>query len=240
LQEDNIDKQNFSPSVMKLADKILGNYLIYSDDHLIAINKPTGLATQGGSKITLSVDDAISYLNQQGNDYRLVHRLDKETSGVLLIAKNYLAAHKLTNAFKEKIINKIYIAITLGKPLKDEGEISNFISKNRGGTYETIKEDKENGKLAVTQYKLLKFSEDLGLIEFMPKTGRTHQLRFHAQKLGCPIIGDSKYGSQISKTYSEQMLLHAQKIILPEQLFGTQIIIEAKLPYYFEQYKKIL
>ncbi len=273
----------FTSSAIKLAGKLLKDYLIYQDDWFIAINKPSGLATQGGSKITLSIDDALQYLNGRGADFKLVHRLDKDTSGILLIAKNYASSIKLVKAFQEKDIQKTYIAVVLGKLPQSEGEISGMIGKNRGGAYETVQNDEENGKLSITRYKFLKNldsrplaklvyaqgfvgdtsprtaayssvredssaastyklaaevefckrSNGLTLVEFTPLTGRMHQLRFHAKMLACPILGDRKYGTLEAIALSKEMLLHAKKIILPEKIFGKEIIIDTSLPSYF-------
>jgi len=237
VSNDKNSNQLFSNSTISLANKILNDYLIYEDEDIIAINKPGGLATQGGSKISFSINDSLNYLNQGWYDLRLVHRLDKETSGILLIAKNYLASVKLTKAFEEKKIQKTYIAVTLGRPIKETGEISGLIGKNRNGMFEVVKDDIENGKMAITRYKLLKTFGDTSIIEFTPLTGRMHQLRFHAQSLNCPIIGDSKYGSLASKALSQNMLLHAKTIILNPEIFGKDIKIEADLPDYFMKYK---
>lgn len=228
----------FSPSVIKLAEKIIKDYLVYDHEQFVAINKPASLATQGGSKIKLSIDDALSYLNyKSAMDFKLVHRLDKETSGLLLIAKNYLSSTKLAAAFQDKIIQKTYFAITLGRPYEETGEVSGLIGKNRGGTYEIVQSDQENGKLAITRYKLLKpLNNGLYLIEFTPLTGRTHQLRFHAKMLGCPIIGDTKYGNPQSILRSKQMLLHAKNIVMSANIFGREIIINTDLPEYFSEY----
>ncbi|WP_341754714.1 RluA family pseudouridine synthase [Candidatus Tisiphia endosymbiont of Dioctria rufipes] len=224
----------FSSSAVILAGKLMKDYLVYQDEWLIAIDKPAGLTTQGGSKISLSIDDALQYLNSQGADFKLVHRLDKDTSGILLIAKNYASSIKLVKAFQEKNIQKTYIAVVLGNLPQHEGEISGMIGKNRGGAYETVQNDEEHGKLAITRYKLLKnLNNGLTLVEFTPLTGRMHQLRFHAKMLGCPIIGDTKYGTQEAIALSKEMLLHAKRIILPEKIFGKEIIINIDLPGYF-------
>ncbi|WP_316353333.1 RluA family pseudouridine synthase [Candidatus Trichorickettsia mobilis] len=226
-------EQVFSPAVKNLASKLLQEYQLYSDDNLLTINKPHGLATQGGSKIRLSIQDALCYLNTQGNDFKLVHRLDKDTSGLLLIARNYLAAYQLTTAFFDKTIKKIYLAIVYGRPLQSTGEIQGMIAKNRGGVYEKVMDD-NNGKLAITQYKVLTTNGKISLIEFIPLTGRMHQLRFHALKLGCPIIGDKKYFTSTSEIkHGLPMLLHAKKIIIPDSLWGFDLTIEADLPEYF-------
>lgn len=235
LQTKESTGKSFSNAAAILASKLLGEHLIYQNEWFIAINKPTNLATQGGSKINLSIDEALGYLNSKGADFKLVHRLDKDTSGILLIAKNYAASIKLVQAFHEKIIQKTYLAITLGTPPNDEGEISGMIGKNKEGAYQIVRNDAEDGKLAITRYKILKkLNDKLSLIEFTPLTGRMHQLRFHAKMLGCPIIGDTKYGNTESMKLSKQMLLHAKRIVLPVEVFGNEIIIEAELPQYFK------
>lgn len=234
LEPQKVSDRVFLSSTVILAGKLMKDYLVYQDECLIAINKPVGLATQGGSKISLSIDDALQYLNSQGADLKLVHRLDKDTSGILLIAKNYASSIKLVKAFKEKNIQKTYIAVVLGNLPQHEGEISGMIGKNRGGAYETVQNDEEHGKLAITRYKLLKnLNNGLTLVEFTPLTGRMHQLRFHAKMLDCPIIGDTKYGTQEAMDLSKEMLLHAKRIILPEKIFAKEIIINIDLPGYF-------
>lgn len=216
--------REFSRSVISLAEKLLSDYLLFSADEFIAINKPENLAVQGGSKIDLSIDDALAWLNQkQEAEYKLVHRLDKATSGILLIAKGFDAAAKLTGAFKEKLINKIYIAVLSGHPEKKEGRLENMIGKDRSGAFEIVKEQKDGGKLAETCYKTLDANSKVSLVEFRPVTGRMHQLRFHSKFLGCPIVGDEKYGG----TKYRRMLLHAQKLTIDKKVFGREIIIES-------------
>lgn len=233
LPEKQLNKLVFTDAEITLAKKITFDYLIYEDDNIIAINKPAGLATQGGSKINLSIDAGLKYLNSKGGDFKLVHRLDKETSGLLLIAKNYESSVKLHNAFKEKLVVKTYLAVTYGKPIKNTGEVRSNIEKTKGSTPVITDISADNGKLAITYYKLLKsLDNNLFLIEFNPVTGRMHQLRLHAKLLGCPIFGDKKYASEEAKPY-KHMLLHASSIILFKEVFGKEIKIEAKLPLYF-------
>jgi len=234
LPEQQINKQVFTDAEITLAKKIIGDYKIYEDDNIIAINKPAGLATQGGSKINLSVDAALKYLNSKGGDYKLVHRLDKETSGLLLIAKNYESSVKLHSAFKEKLVAKTYLAVTYGKPVENTGAVKNNIEKPKNSTPKIIDTSEDNGKLAITYYKLLKsLGDNLFLVEFNPITGRMHQLRLHAKLLGCPILGDSKYGDKESMPHSKHMFLHATSIVLSEKIFSKKIKIETKLPLYF-------
>lgn len=222
------EKKIFPSSVKVLASKLLSDYLIYQSEYCIAINKPSGLAVQSGSKISLSIDDALQYLNQNmSEEYKLVHRLDKNTSGVLLIAKGNFNSIRIANAFKNKIIKKLYIAVLQGCPMEMHGEISNYISKVRSGAYELVQENKEKGKLAITQYRVISTNGLESVIEFQPLTGRMHQLRFHSKFLGCPIVGDTKYGGR--KNY--RMLLHAKKIILPQSVFGKETIIDTSIDF---------
>lgn len=222
-------EESFSSSAKILAKKILSEYLIFSCDEFIAINKPYGLAVQGGSKINLSIDEALKFLNyEHKEEYKLVHRLDKETSGILLIARGYTNANRLCEAFKQHLIQKIYVAILAGKPKQSSGRLIHDIAKDRSGVFETVKETEENGKKAETEYKILSLSinsssEQKTLIEFKPKTGRMHQLRFHAKMLGCPIIGDDKYGGPRYK----RMLLHARQVIIDSSVFGREIEIKS-------------
>ena len=217
---------NFSSNIISLAECLISELLLYSSEEFIAINKPNGLAVQGGSKISLSIDDALNYLNHsKKTQYKLVHRLDKETSGVLIIANGFENAAKLGNAFKEKLITKTYIAVLCGCPKNLEGKIENNIGKDRSGIFEIVKELSIGGKLAKTKYKVLQSRDNISLVEFYPLTGRMHQLRFHAKYLGCPIFGDTKYGGAKYK----RLMLHAETIVIPANIFGREIKIESKI-----------
>ncbi|MDC0865199.1 RluA family pseudouridine synthase [Rickettsiaceae bacterium] len=229
-RKSNDNKKSFSRNIVSLADKLLSDYLLFSSENIIAIDKPAGLAVQGGSKISISIDDALQYINStQSTDFKLVHRLDKETSGVLLIAKDGQAAAKIGNAFKEGSIKKTYIAVICGCPDSLEGTLINNIGKDRSGIFEIVKELSDGGKIAKTQYKVLQSSRSMSLVEFRPLTGRMHQLRFHSKLLGCSILGDEKYGG---KKHS-RMMLHAKSITINHEIFDKKIIIESKLPEEF-------
>jgi 23S rRNA pseudouridine955/2504/2580 synthase len=215
-----------SPLAKSLAKKLTGEYLIHSQPEFFAINKPYGLAVQGGSKIKVSVDEALAYLNEtESRHYKLVHRLDKETSGVLLIADGFENSSALGKAFKEQKISKKYLAKVSGCPLKPEGFLSNYIGKDRSGAFEIVKEQKDTGKLAETYYKIISSNGRSSLLELLPKTGRMHQLRCHCRMLGCPIIGDQKYGG----IKYERMMLHALSLEIDPSVFGKKILIQAPL-----------
>lgn len=219
----------FSKAIIALASKILSEYLIYSSDEFIAIDKPSGIAVQGGSKIKISIDEALQYINQRDqSQYKIVHRLDKGTSGILLIAKGHSNAAKLGAAFKERLIKKKYYAVLSSIPLQKSGKLINYIDKDRSGSFEIIKEIK-GGKLAETIYKVIDIKDQFAFVEFMPLTGRMHQLRFHAKFLGCPIVGDEKYGAD----KYDRMMLHAAELNIDKSIFGRVIQIKSDLPVIF-------
>ncbi len=202
------------------------SYIIYEDDKILAINKPSGLATQGGSGITTSVDDFA-----RQNSWQLVHRLDKDTSGCLLIAKNKEIADLLTLLFKSKNIDKTYLALVNGLPNKNFGQIAIPLRKKIQGKNEKVMPDFEQGKEAITNFKVLKKFTDYSLVELKPITGRTHQLRVHMKELGHAIINDVKYGGKVvlRKDISNRLCLHAQRITINDY-FGQKLQINAPIP----------
>lgn len=215
---------------VKLAHKLLSEYLLINNDYFLAVNKPHSVAVQGGSNIKLSINDALNYLNQyNGTDYKLVHRLDKETSGVLLVAKGPDNAAKLAKAFKEQLIRKIYNALLSSIPRETCGIIQSNLSKVRLGSADIVQINDE-GKYAETFYKVIKTIHNCALVEFKPTTGRMHQLRVHSKQLGCPIVGDKKYDGP---AYS-RMMLHAESLTIPAEIFGREYKIETILPEEFQ------
>ncbi|RYE06488.1 MAG: RluA family pseudouridine synthase [Rickettsiaceae bacterium] len=231
------EHKSFSNATIILAEKIIGEYLIYDHEHFIAINKPAKLATQGGSKITLSLNDGINYLNNRHNlQLKLVHRLDCETSGVMLIAKTYYGATKIGTALEHKIIEKKYLAIVQGVPIKNHGQISTILHKSKYGVISSdIQKNQVEGKVAITSYNVIKNLQYHTFVEFVPHTGRMHQLRVHAKVLGHPIVGDEKYGGSTTGK-SKYMLLHSARTTIPLGVFGQEIILEVSLPQYFMIY----
>jgi 23S rRNA pseudouridine955/2504/2580 synthase len=199
---------------------------VFEDENLIAINKPSGLATQGGSGIEISVDDFVTL-----KKWQLVHRLDKDTSGILLIAKNSKSADFLTQAFKNKTIKKTYLALVHGVPKKSEGVINIPLRKKLLGKNEKVSPDYDEGKEAVTEYTVLKKNIDHALVEFRPLTGRTHQIRVHSKEIGHAIINDIKYGGKevVHKDLCKRLCLHAYKIEMNDY-FGERLEIKTKKP----------
>ena len=168
--------------------------IIFENDDFIVLNKWSQIATQGGSKIKTSIDHIIKNINLH---YRLVHRLDKETSGLLLIAKNLNYAKKLSFLFKQKEITKFYIALCEGTPKNDDSQVKLEIKTKKLKIEDTL-----------TNYKVLNKNKSISSILFNPQTGKTHQLRIVSKNLGCPIIGDNKY-NLYSKYKKENLMLHA-------------------------------
>ena len=218
------DKQRQKPQVSSEKMKKFLSWIIYEDENLIAINKPSGLATQGGSGIEISVDDFA-----REKKWQLVHRLDKDTSGILLLAKNNESADLLNEGFKNKTIEKTYLALVCGIPTKTIGVISIPLRKKPLGKNEKVLPDFEEGKEAITKFRLLKSFSDHALLELKPLTGRTHQLRVHCKEIGHPVVNDVKYGGKeaLKKDLNNYMCLHARKIVIPN-FFGKKIEIECK------------
>lgn len=199
---------------------------IYEDENLIAINKPSGLASQGGSGIEISVDDFV-----RDRKFQLVHRLDKDTSGLLLIAKTKASAEFLTNLFKNKEIEKTYIALVDGVVKKENGIIDIPLSKQNIGKNEKVQVDIEFGKKATTKYRVLNIFENFTELELKPITGRTHQLRVHCKEIGHPIINDYKYGGKkvAIKDKFSQLCLHSYQIKIPDY-YGKELLIITPYP----------
>ncbi len=197
--------------------------VIYQDEDVIVLNKPSGLAVQGGTGMARHVDGMVEALSDRnGVKPRLVHRLDKDTSGVLILARSAESARQLGAMFKGHDIKKIYIALTAGVPEQLEGTIKAPLMKAGGAQKERMVVDEEEGRYAETEYVVLeRAGKSAAHIAFWPRTGRTHQLRVHAADvLGCPIIGDGKYGGAESRIEGldlgrNRMHLHAARLILP-------------------------
>ena len=186
------------------------DFIIHRDEHAIVLNKPPGLAVQGGSNTTRHVDGMLDGL-RFGDDERprLVHRLDKDTSGVLLIARTAAAAAFFTRAFREKTTRKTYWAIVDGAPEADEGTVDAPLAKVSSAAAGWRMVVDPAGQRAVTHWRVLERGAR-SLVEFRPETGRTHQIRVHAASLGAPIAGDPVYGAGRGP-----MLLHARRVVVP-------------------------
>ena len=179
----------------------------------IAINKPSGLAVQGGSKQKLHIDDMLKCISTDNVLLKLVHRIDKDTSGLLLLAKDNKAAKKFISFFKDRKIIKTYLAIVSPCPNNDKGTIDLPLSKSHAKNYQRMSVDQNMGKRAITEYKVIdKVGSRVALVALNPKTGRTHQLRVHLEYINAPIVGDNKYRGLSEVYISSQNLPDHKKL----------------------------
>jgi len=219
---------------LKLADDLKGR-ILFQDAEVLAIDKPAGLAVQGGSKTERHLDGVLELLKLGADEPpRLIHRLDKDTSGVLLLGRTRAAAQWLTHAFRRKETEKVYWALTVGVPEIEAGKIDLPLGKQGGGGQERVGVDEEEGKRAVTHYRVMEAAgKRAAFIALRPITGRTHQLRAHMAALGTPIQGDGKYGGRLAfleaDEVSKKMHLHARhlKVKRPD---GDVLTVDAPLP----------
>ncbi len=214
--------------------KELERMVLYSDAWVIVLNKPAGLAVQGGSGITVHVDGMLDALRGDHPERpKLVHRLDRDTSGLLVIARSGRVASSLSAAFRGRDVEKTYWALLAGLPDVLEGRIDLPLKRiDLGQTSRaepSSRKDKE-AQTAVTDYRILdKAGRKFCLAELRPQTGRMHQLRAHCLALGTPILGDEVYGGVYSEHFAQQLHLHARRLSFPHPEGGS-LTVEAPLP----------
>jgi 23S rRNA pseudouridine955/2504/2580 synthase len=210
--------------------------VIYRDDDVIALNKPAGLAVQGGTKTTRHLDAMLDALRFGSKERpRLVHRLDRDTSGVLLLARSARVAAKLGKTFQGRDVRKMYWALVAGVPEVSRGRIDLPVAKRLGRRGERMTADAQEGKRAVTLYSVIETAaKKASWLALWPLTGRTHQLRVHCAAMGHPIIGDAKYGGKSAFLAAEgvarRLHLHARALCLPHPSGKGEIRVVADLP----------
>jgi 23S rRNA pseudouridine955/2504/2580 synthase len=219
----------------------LQSRVLYRDDDVLVINKPAGLAVQGGSQLTRHLDAMLDAFRFGAERPRLVHRLDKDTSGVLVLARSAFAAARLTKAFRGPTcrggVRKLYWALVAGVPEAAEGRIEVPLGKGLGPGGERMMVDQAKGKRAVTLYRVVeRAGRRAAWLSLQPLTGRTHQLRVHCLNLGTPIVGDGKYGGKaayLGGAVSPKLHLHARAIEVPKPTAGSEgqvLRVAAPLP----------
>lgn len=209
--------------------------ILYEDDYYLIINKPNGVACHGGSGVSFGVIEQLRKTNQY-KFLELVHRLDKETSGILILAKKRLALVGLQELMKNNQVTKEYYALTLGAWRDEKRNVKAPILKynNKDGE-RRVRIDKESGQFAHTIFTVVKKFSNYTLVNADLQTGRTHQIRIHAQSLGYPIAGDDKYGNfdtnkSMIKIGLKRMFLHSHHINFKHPITNQNIDIECKLP----------
>lgn len=213
--------------------------VIHKDDAVMVLNKPAGLAVQGGSGVTVHLDGLLPLLKFGAAETpRLVHRLDKDTSGVIVLARTRAAAAALTKAFRARDAKKTYWALTIGVPRPARGKIDLALAKEGPEGHEKMRgvrndEDHDEAKRAVTFYAVIEaLAGKVAWLAMRPLTGRTHQLRAHAAAMGTPIVGDGKYGGAdafLTGTVSRKLHLHARSIDIAHPR-GGRLTAHAALP----------
>ena len=205
----------------------------------IMLNKPPGLATQGGTKTVQHLDRLLDGLaDEKGQRPKLVHRLDKDTSGVLLVARTARAAGHFAKAFSGRTARKVYWALVVGVPSVEAGVIDAPLAKQPGSGGEKMHVDEKDGLPARTRYRLIERAGNrTAWVELQPMTGRTHQLRAHMAAIGHPIVGDAKYGGAeafLTGGISRKMHLHARRLKI-DGTDGKAIDQSAELPSHFAE-----
>lgn len=207
--------------------------ILYEDDSILALNKPAGLAVQGGTKTTRHIDGMLNSYAKKGVKPRLCHRLDRDTSGVLILGKSAESTRRLTKGFQSHQMEKTYWTLTQGVPEISEGTINANIGKSDDNDKMVFDED--FGKTAITDYEVIDSAgKDIAFIAFYPRTGRTHQIRVHAQIMDTPILFDPRYNEKDQSFFADMDLykglhLHARQIAFPHPGTGETIVIEAPL-----------
>ncbi len=224
--------------------------VVFEDDALLVINKPSGVAVHGGSGVSFGVIEQLRQSRPEAKYLELVHRLDKDTSGLLMIAKKRSALVKLHEMLRNDHPKKVYLALGVGQWQPENGHVKLPLVKYTGAAGEKMVRVDDDGQSAHTIFRLLDtFSgclthsvgiSALSLVEATLKTGRTHQIRVHMQASGCPIAGDERYGDyqankRLHKLGLKRMFLHAHRLVLAHPLSGEMLDLVAGLPEELER-----
>lgn len=246
LATDRKGGEGLSPRAVRQGSdgELLAKMLLHEDEKVYVFNKPSGLATQGGSGVARHVDGMLeAWRNMRGEKPRLVHRLDRDTSGCLVVARTRLAAMKLAESFRGRDAAKSYWALVRGVPKKREDQISTWLVKEPspdGDRVRVARHGEPDADHAVSRYRVIdQAGQALAWLEMAPETGRTHQLRVHAAHIDHPIIGDPKYffadqNWDFPGGIQNRLHLHARRIAIPHP-DGGRVDVTAPLPPHMRQ-----
>ena len=207
----------------------------FEDPALIVIDKPSGVAVHGGSGVSHGVIESLRAARPEAKLLELVHRLDRDTSGLLVIAKKRSALVELHRMLRDGEVEKIYLAVVKGVPPKKSFEIRDALHKYVNAKGERRVAVKEGGMEAVTRVKVLGSSADLSVLQLRLMTGRTHQIRVHLAHAGLPVLGDDKYGDfefnrALARQGVKRLFLHAKRLAFKHPIEGKAISLDAQLP----------
>ena len=222
------DTVDFGPRAGIATKASLPFPVLYEDQYVIVIDKPAGINTSsidGSTSIQWIVSEFLKNLSKGNVRTYVVHRLDKEVSGVLLLAKSEISMDTLKEKWEQT--EKHYFALVEGKPENREGTIKSWLVEDNAMKMHSVS-DANKGKLAITHYKTIKNIDNYSLLDIKTETGRKNQIRVHLSDIGCPIVGDRKYGA--SADFIRRVRLHACSISFPQPVTGKMITVESPMP----------
>lgn len=219
--------------------------ILHRDAAVIVLNKPAGIAVHAGSGKSNALDQHFAALRfGLDRDPQLAHRLDKDTSGCLVLGRTREALARLGKLFQRGLIGKTYWAIVAGVPVVAEGVIDQPLARRsadrRSWIMKPVSADAPEAETAITDYRVLKAGDGLSLVEFRPRTGRTHQLRVHADAMGWPIAGDPIYGGDRARAIARHLQLHARRIIVPQPGHLPPLDVTAPLPEHMQPLLRLI
>lgn len=208
--------------------------ILFSDDALVIVNKPSGLAVHGGSGVELGLIEAMRQVLPNEKRLELVHRLDRDTSGCLMLARSRQALVEMQRQLRDRSIGKYYLALSVGKWPKAIREVDAPLDRSKGGSGERIVRAAQSGKTAVTHFQVKQRFKEATLLSVKLESGRTHQIRVHTQLVGHPLAGDGKYGQrednrQFSSLGLKRSFLHAHRLEFEHPISREVMTVEAPL-----------
>ena len=232
-----VQKSNISDSPnLQEHLNLIKNSILYDSKNFIVINKPPNYAVHGGSGLNFGIIEIVRKLYKYSENFNLAHRLDKSTSGCLIISKKMSSLRDIHKQFRERSIKKIYQCIVLGEWPHDLKKVKNKLDTKKVDKKEQKTFRSDSGKESLTTFKIEKQFDRFTQLIAMPHTGRTHQIRFHCYDSGYPIIGDRKYSNDMSKSLSKRLMLHAKQIEFQDN--GEKIIISTDDDYGLSEFRK--
>jgi 23S rRNA pseudouridine955/2504/2580 synthase len=209
--------------------------IVFEDPALLVVDKPAGVAVHGGSGVSFGVIESLRAARPQAKVLELAHRLDRDTSGLLVVCKKRSALIEMHRQLREGEVEKIYTAVVKGVPGREEFELREALHKHVTASGERRVSVGEGGRAALTRVRVMKSGRDFSLLEVRLLTGRTHQIRVHLAHAGHPVLGDDKYGDcdlnrSVARQGMKRLLLHARKLAFSHPVSGERLRLQASLP----------